>query len=62
MNAEFLIERAIAQRTAAGFSLKAWGAEGYTQARPFTYHATSADQRDRRRLQLEAKGFTVEGI
>jgi hypothetical protein len=57
-----LILRAIAAREAAGLSIRAYGAEGYTPEQPFTCHATTAEQRDAWRATLERRGFTVEGV
>lgn len=57
-----LLARAIATRQANGLSLKAYGAEGYTASRPFTYHAKDMAQRDRAATKLRAAGYTVEAL
>lgn len=62
MTAEQLIQSTIAKRQAAGLSLRAYGAEGFTLERPYTCHANSDAQRNRWVEELQAKGFTVEAI
>lgn len=56
------IRQIIAQRAAAGLSLKAYGVEGYTADKPFTCHARDAAQLERYRSRLTAVGFTVETL
>lgn len=62
MTAEQLIARAIAARTLRGFSLKAWGAEGYTAERPFTCHMPTSERCATARAELERNGFTVVAL
>lgn len=62
MTATDLIAATIAQRTASGLSLKAYGAEGVTVADPFTAHAKDAAQLAKWQAVLQARGFTVETI
>lgn len=57
-----MIRAAIALRAAAGFGLRAWGADGFTQGRPFTAYLPDAERRDAQRAALERHGFTVEPI
>lgn len=57
-----LIRATIARRTAQGLGLRMWGAEGRTEAEPFTCYALDGAQRDRWEASAKARGFTVERI
>lgn len=62
MDGVALILAARAQRMAAGLSLAAHGAEGFTTDQPFTCHARTVEERDRWRAQMERRGFTVQEL
>ncbi len=57
-----LIGSVLNSRKAAGFSIQAYGCEGYTAEQPLKYHTPSAERCAALKASLLARGWTVEAL